>query len=298
MRPLRIVVGFAAGGGLDTLTRHFGEQMRIATGLPVIVDNRPGASGMVAAEVVSRAPADGMTLLMGDSSLLVAHHFLSRKVPHPLNGFTPVAGISRMPLLLVAHPKIGTTGVQEFLDLLMASPGQLSCGSPGIGTIHHLAFELLKHRSGCFSVHIPYRGASQLIPDLANGLIQLAVVSATAGMPHVKSGRIKAIALMSSDTMPATSGVSLLSDALPGFDAAPRQMLLAPSGTPTDIVESISETVRKLMSGPGQTIRMQDLGISPAYLSAGPLANALEQESNAWSDIVRVRKLSAQPVTL
>lgn len=277
---------------MDALTRHIAERLSTVLGQAVTVENRTGASGLLAAQAVAHSPADGSTILMGDSSLLIASYFQTARRSDPLRELRPVAGVSTMPLMLVASPSSEASDLQAFLDLLVRFPGRYSCGTPGIGTVHHLGFELLKHRMRCYVVHIPYKGASQLIPDVISGQISMAVVSASAGLMHVRSGHLKAIALMSRTPLPTAPAIPHLADALPGFDVSPRQMLLAPAATPVHVVDAISDAVKEVVPGLYDAGTRERLGILPAYLASGPLASEMVREAEEWSNIIRNRNLS------
>ena len=274
-RPIRFLVGYAAGGGVDTMARIVAQRLGTALGQSVIVENRGGAASMIAADVVAKAPADGYTLMYGESALLIAP--LLRKTPlDPLKALVPIAGTFQSRLMIVASSKVPAANPRELVALLKANPGRYSYGTSGVGTVHHLGFELMKSKTDAFVIHIPYRGASQIVPDVISGELPIGVVSAAAAVPHVRAGKLKAIATMST-RMPGAEEVPPLSDALPGFNVGPRQMLLAPAGTPPEVAEAATKQ-----------------GVSPAYMAPDLLAKDLQRESSDWMKVVNAQKISAE----
>lgn len=292
-KPIRIVVGYNAGGGVDAMTRMLAQRLPPLLGQQVIVENRSGAAGMIAAETVANSAPDGHTLLMGESGMLINSHLKPRANVDPVKSFTPVAGAFIAPLMIVANNNVGATNPKELIALLKASPGKYSYATSGVGTVHHLGMEMMKTQTGAFLVHIPYRGASQIVPDIISGQVPLGVVSAAAGMAQAKAGKLRAVALMNKGTLPGAEKVQPMADALPGFDVAPRLMLLAPAGTPAPVVAKINEAVRTVLASAelAQTASLQ--GAVPAYLSAAELTTAIKRESAEWARTIEAAKISA-----
>ena len=231
-RPIRMLVGYAAGGGVDAMARMLATRLSPLLGQQFNVENRPGAASAIAADAVAKAPADGYTLLVGDTAMLVSP-LLGTKVPYdPIQSFAPVAGAFQAPLMIVAHNGVPASTPAELVALMKANPGRYSYATSGIGTVHHLGFEILKARTGASAVHVPYRGASQILPDVVGGQIPLAVVSVAAGMAQARAGRLKAVAQLSMAKLPGAEGLATLAEVLPGFDVAPSVFVLAPAGTP------------------------------------------------------------------
>ena len=293
-KPVRILVGYSAGGGVDALARLLAQSLSASLGQQVIVENRAGASGMIAAEVVANAPADGYTLLMGESGLLIAQH-LKEKVPvDPLKAFAPVAGAFVSPLLIVANNGLGVTRPADLIRVLKANPGKYSYATSGVGTVHHLGFELMKSRTGAFAVHIPYRGAAQIVPDVISNQVPIGVVSAAAGLAQARADKLKAVAVMSKARLPGAEDVPTLAEAIPGFDAAPRLMLLAPAGTPAAIVQQLSEATRKALAAPEMAQALVKQGALAAYLPPQELARDMARESAEWRQVIKAQKISAE----
>jgi tripartite-type tricarboxylate transporter receptor subunit TctC len=293
-RPIRIMVGYAAGGGVDALARMLSQRLPALLGQPVVVENRAGASGVIAADAVAKSAPDGYTLLMGESGLLIAPH-LNTKMPFdPLKALVPVAGAFEAPLMIVASNSVAASNPKELIALLKANPGRLSYATSGIGTVHHLGIEVMKSRTGTFVLHIPYRGAAQIMPDVISGQVPLGVVSAAAGLSQARAGRLKALAMLSSARLPGAENVVPMADALPGFEVAPRLWLLAPAGTPAAVVERLNEAVRAVISSAELAQAAAAQGAVPAYVAPGALAAQLVRESADWAGVIAAQKITLE----
>ena len=292
--PIRLLVGYPAGGGVDAMARLLAPRLSAQLGQQVIVDNRAGASGSIAADSVARAAPDGYTLFLGDSATLVAQ-YLQAKLPFdPIRSFTPVAGVFSMPLVIVTSNDFPARTPREFVAELKANPGKYSFGTSGVGTVQHLGFEMMKARTGAFVVHIPYRGAAQIVPDVISGQVPIGVVSATAAMAQARAGKLRAVAIMSPVKLMGADGLQSLSTALPGFDVAPRQFLLAPAGLPSSVGERLAEAVRVVMAAPDLGPAAAAQGAVPAFVAASALAASLAEESARWGQVIRSQKISAE----
>lgn len=293
-KPIRLLVGYSAGGGVDAMARLLSPRLSALLGQQVVVENRAGAAGLIAGDAVAKAAPDGYTLLLGESGLLIAQHLQPQMSFDPLKSFVPVAGLFVSPLMVVAGNDFPAKNPKELVQVLKSQPGKYSYATSGVGTVQHLGFEMLKGQTGAFVVHIPYRGAAQIVPDIVGGQVPLGVVSATAGMAQAKAGKLRALAMMSPVKLPGAEDIAPLSDALPGFSAAPRLVLLAPLGTPPAVVERLGEAVRTVLASPelGQAAALQ--GAVPAFMAAGPLAVDLRRESAEWGRIVKEQKITAQ----
>ncbi len=293
-KPIRLLVGYNAGGGVDALARMLSARLSTTLGQQVVVENRTGAAGMIAADFVSKSAPDGYTLLMGESGLLVAPYLQSKSPIDPLKALVPVAGTFIAPLMIVANNSVPASNPKELIELLKKNPGRFSYATSGVGTVHHLGFELMKAQTGTFIVHVPYRGASQIAPDVIGGQIPIGVVSAAAGLTQAKSGKLRAVALMNTDKLPGAENVPAMADALPGFNVAPRLMLLAPNGTPAAIVEKLNETVRTLLASADLVQAAALQGAIPAYMPPAQLGVAMQRESAEWGRIIKAQKISAE----
>jgi tripartite-type tricarboxylate transporter receptor subunit TctC len=246
---------------------------------------------MIAAEVVAQSAPDGYTLLMGETGMLITSQLQPRANVDPARSFTPVAGAFLAPLLIVANNSVPATTPKELIALLKANPGKYAYATSGVGTVHHLGFEMLKARTGAFIIHIPYRGAAQIVPDVISGQVPIGVVSAAAGMAQARSGKLRALALMNTGKLPGAENVPALADALPGFDVAPRLMLLAPAGTPASVVDRLNEAVRTVLASADLAQAAAQQGAVPAYLAPAQLAPVLQQESADWAKIIKAQKV-------
>jgi tripartite-type tricarboxylate transporter receptor subunit TctC len=293
-KPVRLVVGYSAGGGVDAMARLIAPRMSALLGQQVIVDNRTGAAGLIAGDTVARAAPDGYTLMLGDSSLLIAQHLQPRMSFDPVKSFAPVASVFTLPLVIVVNNEVPAKTPAEFVKLLKDNPGRYSYATSGVGTVHHLGFEMLKGKARSFVVHIPYRGASQIVPDVMSGQVPIGVVSATSAIAQARAGKLRALAVMNPVKLAGAEDIAPLSDALPGFSAVPRLYVLAPAGTPASIVERLSDTLRSVMEAPDIAQVAAQQGAVPAYMPAGPLAADIVRESAEWGKVIREQGITAQ----
>lgn len=293
-RPVRLMVGFSAGGGVDAMARMLAPRLSTLLGQQVVVENRAGAAGLIAGDAVAKSAPDGYTLLLAESSMLIAPHLQARMSFDPVRGFAPVAGLFTIPVMIVANNEFPARNPRELVAALKARPGKYSFATPGVGTVHHLGFEMLKARIGAFVVHIPYRGAAQVVPDVISGQVPLAVVSATAGMAQARAGKLRAVALMSAGKLPGAEDVPVLAEALTGFSATPRLFLMAPAGTPAPVVDKLADAVRTVLASPelAQAAALQ--GAAPAFSAGQPLVEELARESAEWGRIIKAQKISIQ----
>lgn len=293
-RPVRLVVGYSAGGGVDAVARLVAPRLSELLGQQVVVDNRTGAAGLIAGDTVARAAPDGYTLMLGDSSLLIAQYLQPRMSFDPVKAFTPVASLFTLPLVIVTANDFPAKTPAEFVSLLKKNPGRYSFATSGVGTVHHLGFEMLKGQTGAYVVHIPYRGAAQIVPDVMSGQVPIGVVSAASAIAQARAGKLRALAVMNPVKLQGGEDIAPLSDALPGFSAVPRLYVLAPTGTPAPIVERLSDSLRKVMDSPDIAQAAAAQGAVPAYMPAGPLAADIARESAAWGKVIREQKISNQ----
>jgi len=291
-RPIRLLVGYSAGGGVDGAARLLANQLSQQLGQPVVVENRAGAAGQIAADAVAKAAPDGYTLLLGESALMIARALLPAQSVDPLTAFTPVAGAFVSPLVIIAGNDFPARTPAELIQELKRNPGKLSYATSGVGTVHHLGFEMLKQETGTFVLHVPYRGAAQIVPDVISGQVPLGVVSVTAAVAQAKAGRVRALAVMSRDPVAGAESVRPLADALPGFDVAPRLFVLAPAGTPAPIAARLSAAVKIALDQPETAKAAEAQGTVRAFLDPGQLQQAMQAENRRWSQLVRERKLS------
>lgn len=294
VRPVRLFVGYSAGGGMDTVARLIAPKLGDLLGQQVVVENRAGAAGLIAADAVAKAAPDGYALLLGESGVLIAEHMQARMPFEPLKAFTPIAGLFNLPLMIVARPDFPASDPKSFVQELKARPGRYAYATPGVGTVHHLGFEMLKGQTSTYVLHIPYRGASQIVPDIIGGQVPLGVVSAAGGLAQIKSGKLKGLAMMSDDKLAGAEAVAPLSQAIAGFSAAPRLYLAAPAGTPPAVIGKLEQAVRTVLASAEMKQSASMQGAVPAFMPAQALAADLVRESAAWGKLISAQKISAQ----
>src|ERR1043166_5619181 len=240
-RPIRLIVPFTPGGTTDILSRTVGQKMTQALGAQVVIDNRPGAAGNIAMEIAAKAKADGYTLVMGHIGTLAVNPALYAKLPYdPLRDFAPVTLVAMVPSILVVHPSLPVTSVKDLIALAKARPGQLKYGSTGTGGAVYLAVEYFKLLAGVDILEIPYKGAAPLTTDLISGEVSITITGIPAALPHVKSGRLRALAASLSRRSAAVPELPTIAEAgLPGYDATSWYGVVAPAGTPSEIIAKL-----------------------------------------------------------
>ncbi len=286
-RPVRMLVGYAAGGGADALARVVAGKLGDALGQPVVVDNRPGAGATVAADALAKSAPDGYTLYFADTAILIAPAVYAKLTYDPVTSFAPVGNVVSLPLVFVANPAVPAATAPELIALLKANPGKYSYGSPGFGTVQHFAFELFKKQAGVDVVHIPYKGAAPILPDLLSGQIPLAIISASPALAQSRAGKLKAIALSSPVKLAAAPNWPALADTLPGFDASPRLFILAPAGTPQPIVAQLSEALRKVLVQPDLLESFGKQGATAEWTSPDELGRQIAVEVRKWASLAQ-----------
>lgn len=286
-KPIRLVVGYSAGGGVDAVARLLGVRLSAALGQQVLVENRTGATGLIAAEFVAKAPPDGYTLMMGDSALLIAKLLQPKIGIDPLTSFKPVAGAFISPLMIVTGNDFPAKTPAELVKELKANAARYSYATSGVGTVQHLGFEMLKQATGSSVVHVPYRGAAQIVPDVIGGQIPI-------GMAQAKAGKLRALALMNTARLEGAQSVPPLADALPGFDVAPRIFVLAPAGTPNDVVEKLSAAVKSVLDTPEAGTAAAAQGTLRAYATPSQLGKDMAAETSRWKKIISDQHIVAE----
>ena len=285
-RPLRLLVGFSAGGGADAIARTVAARLATQLGQNMVVENRPGASSTIAAGVLAESPADGYTLMLADSSLLIAARTMQKAGLDARTSFAPVGAVATAPLAIAVRADSPLRSL-EALAAAARRGESLSYATSGIGTVHHLALELLQVRASIRLNHVPYRGAAQIVPDLLGGQIPIAVLSAAAALGHVKAGRMRVLGLTSPEPFAGADDWRRVADWLPNFDASPRLFVLAPAGTPAPVLARLE---REVMAAMGDTEVVQGLskqGAVARLRGASALAADIAEELERWDKLVR-----------
>ncbi|AGU53602.1 putative Bug-like extra-cytoplasmic solute receptor, TTT family [Variovorax paradoxus B4] len=294
-KPVRLVVGFPPGGIVDTVARQLQPRLQAALGQTVIVDNRSGAGGTLAAAEVARAAPDGHTLLMVFDSYAtypLVYPKLSFDIAKDLQ---PVTQVASNPLVLVVNPKVQAKDFQRFIGLLKAQPGGLNYASVGPGSSNHLTAEYFKAVSGTFVTHIPYRGGGPAQQDLLGGQVEMMFLSAVLAQPHVNAGRLRALAQTGAQRASAYAEVPTVAESgYPGFEVNSWVGLLAPAGTPRAVVDRLQAEVRKAVTEPAFQQRLRERGLTGIANTPEQFAAVLRTEQDKWARLVRERRLSLE----
>jgi tripartite-type tricarboxylate transporter receptor subunit TctC len=288
-KPIRIVIGFPAGGPLDQHARLLSDKLQAVLGQPVLVDYKSGAGGTVGAQEVMKAPADGYTLMLANTGVMVINPALYSKLPYAtLRDFTPIARTAMQPLALLVNPKVPANSLKEFMDYVRARPGQVNYGSAGNGGISHLVPEMFKSETGLFMVHIPYRGSAPAFTDLMAGQVQFMAESIPQAANYHKRGLVRALAVTSRERNPALPDVPTVIEAgIKGFEVVGFYGFLAPAGTPKDVVAKLSDAFKHVLAQPDIRNRMITQGADPAFLGSDDFARFLAAEMPRWADAVK-----------
>jgi tripartite-type tricarboxylate transporter receptor subunit TctC len=285
-KPLRMLVGYSAGGGADALARIVAAKMGEQLGQQLLVENRPGAGATLAADAVAKAAPDGYTIMFADSALLIAPSIYARVPFDALKSFAPIGGAVTTPLVVVVNPSVPAKSTQELIALLRTDPGKYSYGSPGIGTVHHLAMELFKKQAGVNMLHVPYKGASAIVPDVVSGQLPIAIMSASPALAQSKAGRLRPIAMTSPAKLQNVEWPALAAT-LPGFDASPRLFIIAPAGTPAAVVASLNGTLKAALSSRDVLEGIANQGAAPDYTTPRELGARMADEMRKWAQVAK-----------
>lgn len=291
-KPIRLVVNFPPGSSPDVLARAIALPLQQALGQPVIVENRAGASGMIGADLVAKAPGDGYTLLMTAGSTISTNPFMYAKIPYDTaKDLVPVAAAARIALFLEVKPGLPVRNVKEFLAYLKANPGKLSYGSAGNGTGLHIAGEMLKSQAGVYAVHVPYRGASPALQDLLAGQIDF-YFDPGIGLGQVRAGKLRMLAVAGLRRSSIFPDVPTLDEAgLKGFDAGTTHGIYAPANTPPAVIERINREVNRSLALPNVRAQIETIGAEPTPLSPAQFSAVMADDSRRYAAIIKERHI-------
>ncbi len=287
-KPVRVVIGFPAGGPLDQHARLLSERLQAVLGQPVLIDYKSGAGGTVGAQEVMKAAADGYTLMLANTGVMVINPGLYGKLPYgTLKDFVPIARTAMQPLALLVNPQVPVSSLKEFIDYTRKRPGQINYGSAGNGGISHLVPEMFKTATGLFMVHIPYRGSAPAFTDLMAGQVQFMAESIPQAAAYHKQGKVRALAVTSRERNAALPEIpTVMETGIRNFEVVGFYGFLAPAGTPRDVVAKLSEAFRQVLATPEIRNRMVTQGADPAFLGHEEFAKFLETEMPRWADAV------------
>lgn len=292
-RPIRFIVPFASGISADYVARLIAEPLGAALGQPVVVDNRPGAAGMIGTELAAKSPADGHTLLLAvDSIIGVLPHIHSNVRYRPLQDLQPITQITRVPWVVVANPKQPFNTFPAMLTAAKSKPGGVSYGSLGIGSGSHMRMEMISSMAGVKLSHVPY--STSPITDVIAGHIPLTMDPATTAVPMIKSGKLKALAVTSARRIDALPDVPTVAETLAGFDADGWHGLFVPAGTPAAVVDRYSRELAKIITGAGFRKQLAEVGVEAVGDSASSFAATVRQEYAKWGQLARANNIRVE----
>ena len=296
VKPVKVIVPFAPGGASDLMSRLVGDKLTQMWGQPMLIENRPGAAGNVGMEAGAKAAPDGYTLLSApNGNMVVNPHMYSKLSYDVFRDLAPITRIASVQNVLVVHPDVPAKTVKELIALAKARPGELNFASPGNGSQAHVALELLKLRLGLDIVHVPYQGVGPAIKDLLGGRITMMVAQVPSALPHVKAGKLRALGVASSGPLAALPDVPTIAAAadLRGFEAVSWYALMAPAGTPKDVIAKIQTDIAKVLQMPDVREKLEAMGAEPSGESSADLSARIKGEYDYWGDVVRKANIKA-----
>jgi tripartite-type tricarboxylate transporter receptor subunit TctC len=294
-RPIKLLVGFGAGGGTDIVARILATKMSQLLGQSVVVEDRTGASGMIAAADVAKSPPDGYTLMMGTQTIFAVAPILYRKTVS-LDAVKDFAGVTltgASPLVLVANPAFPAHTVADVIAMAKANPGKINFGTGGVGTTPHMTAELFEHDAGIRMVHVAYRGEAPAINDTVAGQIPLMFANLSAVMGHIKGGTLRGIAVTSAQRAPTAPDVATVAETIPGFAAESWFGIVAPAGTPHDILEKLNAAARQALASADTRARLAQLGMSNSSSSPAEFDAYIKSEIARWGQVIKDAHIEA-----
>ena len=286
-RPVRVLVGYPPGGGMDTIARVLAPKLGEALGQQFVIENRPGASGGVAAEALAGAQPDGHVLMLAESGTLALPSVNPKVTLDPVRQFAPVGGVCMLPMAFVVTAAFPAASTSELVALLKADPGKYSYASPGVGTLQHLAFELFKRQAGVDALHVPYKGAAAMMPDIISGQVPIGVISAIAAAGPTRAGRIRTLAVTSPQRLASAPDWPAMAETLPGFSAAPNVFLVAPAGTPQPVVLKLNAAIRGALSSREVEENFAKQGATATPSTPEELRVQIAEEVKRWAAVVK-----------
>jgi tripartite-type tricarboxylate transporter receptor subunit TctC len=292
-KPVRILVGFAPGGGVDIMARLIGQWLSERLGQPFVIENRPVAGTNIATEAVVRASPDGYTLLVVSSANTINATLYDKLNFVFLRDIAPVAGIISLPFVMVANPSVPPKTVPEFTAYAKANPGKISVGSPGIGTPGHVSGELFNMMAGVSMVHVPYRGAGPALVDLLSGQVQVMFPTMPASIEYVRAGKLRALAVTTATRADALPDIPTVAEFVPGYEASQWYGVGVPKDTPTEIVDKLNKEINAGLADPKIKARLADLGGDVLVLSPADFEKYIADETEKWGNVIRALNIKA-----
>ena len=286
--PIRIIVPFPAGGGVDTAGRLLGQKLSEAIGRPVLIDNRAGANGMIGSEMVAKAPKDGYTLMVNGANFVTSPTLYAKSLYDPIKDFEAISLLAHAPNILVVHPSLPVKNVRELIAFAKARPGDILFAGSGSGSTPHLAGELFKTQTGTKMVHVPYRGTGPAITAILSGEVSTMFMPALTALPLIQSGRVRALGVTSLERLPALPELPTVSESgLKGYQSSQWYGVLAPAGTPSDILNVLNGHTVKIMQSADMKERMKNSGSVAVGSSREVFAKFLQTEFSKWAQVIK-----------
>ncbi len=295
-RPIRVVVPFPPGGATDIVAREISERLTPVLGQALVVENKAGASGNVGIEMVVRSPADGYTLAIGAPQTLTINPQLFAKLPFdPQRDLAPIVVVAAVPNVLIVNPKLAINSVKDLIALAKSRPGKLNYGSSSIGGTPHLSAELFKSMTGTYITHIPYKGSAPALQDLIGGQIDMMFDNLPASLPHIRSGRVRALAVTTLARSPSAPELPTLDESgVKGFESQGWFSLLAPTGTPEPVLQRLNTEVNRILGTPEFRERLQRVGAEPVGGSIDDFRRRLRDETERWRKVIKFADIKVE----
>ena len=291
-KPIRFVVPYVPGGGTDTLARLVGQKLSEALGQSVVIDNRPGAGGVIGGDMVAKSPPDGYTIMLASASPITVAPHIQKQMPYnPLKDFAPVTLIAIVPAVLAVHPALPVKSVKEVIALAKAKPGQLTFSSSGNGGTGHVSGEMFKMLAGVDMLHVPYKGTAPATTAVLSGEVSLTFANMISVLPHIKSGKLRALAVTTTKRSPVLPNLPTVAETVPGYLSGPWYGVLAPAGTPAPIVSRLNQEIVKIIRSPEVSENLRSEGADPIGSSPAEFAAHLKSELDRMGKVVRQSKM-------
>ena len=286
-RPVRIIVGFAAGGSADILARLMGQWLSERLGQPFVIENRPGAGSNIGTEAVVRAPPDGYTLLLASSANAIAATLYDRLNFDFTRDIAPVAGVARYSNVMVLHPSFPAKTVPEFIAYAKTNPAKINMGSGGNGGVSHVSGELFKMMTGVNMVHVPYRGTAPALTELLGGQVQVVFADVSSSIEHIRAGKLRALAVTTTLRSEALLDIPTVAEFMPGYEASTWQGIGVPKNTSAEIVERLNNEIKAALADPNMKARLADLGGTALAGSPADFGKLIAEETEKWGKVVK-----------
>jgi tripartite-type tricarboxylate transporter receptor subunit TctC len=293
-RPMRIIIGFAAGGPTDILARLMAQSLSERMGQQFIIEAKPGAGANIATEMVVRAPADGYTLLLSDASPAINATLYDKLSFNFIRDIAPVASISRHPLVMAVNPSVPAATGPEFIAYAKANPGKINMASPGNGTPPHVGGELFKLMTGVNMVHVPYRGATPALTDLIGGQVQVMFAGLAGAIQHIKAGSLRALAVTAEKRVDVLPDLATVAEFVPGYEASGWFGLCAPKNTPVEITDKLNKEINAALTAPKMIARLADLGGTVLVGSPADFGKLIAAETEKWARVIKFANIKPE----